>query len=117
MRPRKNGLRRILRPAAVVLVIERRAACEPCPKETDDALARYTTKPEHAAENEALSRAVFAQLRGAPPRDVAYALLRDGNDFIHVFLNLKADERAPVTELRCPGRTAFRELPNSLMNS
>lgn len=62
-------------------------------------LVRYTTKPEHAAENEALSRAVFAQLRGAPPTDVAYALLRDGNDFIHVFLNLKADEGAPVTEL------------------
>jgi hypothetical protein len=55
-------------------------------------LVRYTTKPEHAAENEALSRAVFAQLRGASPNDVAYALLRDGNDFIHVFLNLKADE-------------------------
>ena len=62
-------------------------------------LVRYTTKPEHTAENEALSRAVFAQLRSAPPDDVAYALLRDGNDFIHVFLNLKADEAAPVTEL------------------
>jgi hypothetical protein len=62
-------------------------------------LVRYTTKPEHAAENEALSRAVFAQLRGAPPQDVAYALLRDGDDFIHVFLNLKADESAAVTEL------------------
>jgi hypothetical protein len=62
-------------------------------------LVRYTTKPEHAAENEALSRAVFAQLRNAPPHDVAYALLRDGNDFTHVFLNLKADESAAVTEL------------------
>jgi len=62
-------------------------------------LVRYTAKPDRAAENEALSRAVFAQLRGAPPRDVAYALLRDGNEFVHVFLNLKADESAPVTEL------------------
>ncbi len=62
-------------------------------------LVRYTTKPEHAAENEALSRAVFDQLRGAQSQDVAYALLRDGNDFTHVFLNLKADESAPVTEL------------------
>ena len=62
-------------------------------------LVRYTAKPDRAAENEALSRAVFAQLRSAPPRDVAYALLRDGNEFVHVFLNLKADESAPVTEL------------------
>jgi len=62
-------------------------------------LVRYTTKPDRAAENEALSRAVFAQLRSAPPQDVAYALLRDGNEFIHVFLNLKADESAPITEL------------------
>jgi hypothetical protein len=62
-------------------------------------VVRYTTKPDHAAENEALSRAVFAQLRSAPPEGVAYALLRDGNEFIHVFLNLKADESAALTEL------------------
>ena len=34
-------------------------------------LVRYTTKPDRAAENEALSRAVFAQLRTAPPEGVA----------------------------------------------
>lgn len=62
-------------------------------------LVRYTTKPDRAAENEALSRAVFAQLREAPPDGVAYALFRDGDEFIHVFLNLKADESAPLTEL------------------
>ena len=62
-------------------------------------VVRYTTRPDQTAENEALSRAVFAQLRSAPPEGVAYALLRDGNEFIHVFLNLKADESAPVTEL------------------
>lgn len=62
-------------------------------------VVRYTTRPDHTAENEALSRAVFAQLRSAPPEGVAYALFRDGNEFIHVFLNLKADEAAPVTEL------------------
>lgn len=62
-------------------------------------LVRYTTKPDHAAENEALSRQVFAQLRSDPPKGVAYALLRDGNEFIHVFLNLQADESAAVTEL------------------
>jgi hypothetical protein len=68
-------------------------------------MVRYTTKPEHSAENEALSRAVFAQLRGDPPEGVAYALFRDGNEFTHVFLNLRADESAAVTEL--PAFKAF----------
>src|SRR3569833_2532541 len=62
-------------------------------------LVRYTTKPERAAENEALSRAVFGQLHTVQPEGVAYALFRDGNEFIHVFLNFKEDESAPVTEL------------------
>jgi hypothetical protein len=71
------------------------------------ALIRYTTKPDHGAENEALSRAVFAQLRSAAPEGVAYALFRDGNEFVHVFLNLKADESAPVTDL--PAFKAFEK--------
>jgi hypothetical protein len=70
-------------------------------------LVRYTAHPDRAAENEALSRAVFAQLRSAPPDDVAYALFRDGNEFIHVFVNLKADDSAAVTEL--PAFKAFQE--------
>lgn len=61
-------------------------------------VVRYTTKPDRAEENEALCRAVFAQLRSAPIEGVAYALLRDGNDFTHVFLNLKADDAAVLTE-------------------
>jgi hypothetical protein len=70
-------------------------------------LVRYTAKPDRAAENEALSRAVFAQLRNAPPDGVAYALFRDGNEFIHVFLNFKEDESAAVTEL--PAFKAFQQ--------
>ncbi len=70
-------------------------------------LVRYTTKPDRAAENEALSRAVFAQLRSTPPEGVAYALFRDGDEFIHVFLNLKNDDSAPVTEL--PAFKAFQK--------
>ena len=62
-------------------------------------LVRYTTKPDRTAENEALSRAVFAQLRSVPPEGIAYALFRNGDEFIHVFVNLKADESAAVTEL------------------
>jgi hypothetical protein len=42
---------------------------------------------------------VFAQLRSAPPEGVAYALFRDGHEFLHVFLNLSADDGAPVTEV------------------
>ena len=68
-------------------------------------VVRYTTKPERSAENEALCRAVFAQLRSDPPEGVAYALLRDGDNFIHVFLNLKADDAAVLTEL--PAFKAF----------
>jgi hypothetical protein len=102
MRSPENISGRILPRAAVVLVIGTFTRRPTMQRVT---LVRYTTKPEHAAENEALSRAVFAQLRSQPPEDVAYALLRDGNDFVHVFLNLKADEGAPVTEL--PAFKAF----------
>jgi hypothetical protein len=70
-------------------------------------LVRYTAKPDRAAENESLSRAVFAQLRNASPKGVAYALFRDGNGFVHVFLNLKEDESAPVTAL--PAFKAFEQ--------
>jgi hypothetical protein len=62
-------------------------------------LVRYTTKPEVAAENEALSRAVFTQLHENSPGQIAYALFRDGNEFTHVFVNLKEDDAAVITEL------------------
>jgi|SRR3954466_6293431 hypothetical protein len=70
-------------------------------------LVRYTTKSDRTAENEALARAVFTQLHHNAPNDVAYALFRNGNEFIHVFLNLKADESAAVTEL--PTFVAFQK--------
>src|SRR5258708_650556 len=38
-------------------------------------LVRYAAKPDRAAENETLARAVFAELRAAAPDHVAYALL------------------------------------------
>ena len=61
-------------------------------------LVRYTAKPGRAAENETLSRAVFRELQAAQPPHVAYALFRDGDDFLHVFLNLAEDDSAAVTE-------------------
>src|SRR5437867_498920 len=62
-------------------------------------LVRYTAKPDRAAENENLARAVFAELRAAAPDDVAYALFRDGMEFVHLFINFAADDSSPVTEL------------------
>ena len=62
-------------------------------------LVRYAAKPERAAENEALARAVFAELRANAPDHVAYALFRNGLDFVHLFVNTEADDSGPVTEL------------------
>jgi hypothetical protein len=62
-------------------------------------LVRYTAKPDRAAENERLARAVFAELKAAAPEHVAYALFRNGEDFVHLFINTQADDSSPVTEL------------------
>jgi hypothetical protein len=62
-------------------------------------LVRYTTKPERADENEALSRAVFAELKATRPDNIAYALFRDGQDFMHVFINTVDDSADALTEL------------------
>jgi hypothetical protein len=62
-------------------------------------LVRYAAKSDRADENEALSRAVFDELRTAAPKGIAYALFRDGLDFVHVFINAKADDSNPLTDL------------------
>ncbi len=72
-------------------------------------MVRYTTKPDHTVSNEALSRAVFAQLHDTTPEGVAYALFREGHEFIHVFVNLQADISAPVTDL-----PAFKTFENGI---
>ncbi|HEX2537003.1 MAG TPA: hypothetical protein VHL13_01865 [Pseudolabrys sp.] len=70
-------------------------------------MVRYTTKPERAAENEALSRAVFAELHQKRPANIAYGLFKeaDGVSFVHLFINLSEDTSDPVTEL--PSFKAF----------
>jgi hypothetical protein len=60
---------------------------------------RYTVKPEQIAENEALSRAVFRDMRGRAPQDVTYALFKKDADFVHLFVNLRADDSEAVTGL------------------
>jgi quinol monooxygenase YgiN len=62
-------------------------------------LVRYKAKPARAEENEALSRAVFAELRAQAPDGVTYALFRDGPDFVHLFVNSEADDSNVLTEL------------------
>ncbi len=76
-------------------------------------LVRYTTKPDRAAENEALSRAVFTQLHSAPPAGIAYALFRDGNEFVHVFESQEALNRRAAKRRRLlvfPSRPAIEGL-------
>jgi hypothetical protein len=68
-------------------------------------LVRYAAKSDRAAENEALSRAVFAELRVKTPPGVAYALFRNGVEFVHLFVNLVEDSSDAVTEL--PSFKAF----------
>ena len=62
-------------------------------------LVRYDAKPDRAAENEALSRKVFDELRAVRPDGVTYALFRDGDAFVHVFINMAADDSTALTEL------------------
>jgi hypothetical protein len=62
-------------------------------------LVRYAAKPEKADENEALSRKVFAELKATRPSGASYALFRDGNEFVHLFVNFETDDSSPVTEL------------------
>ncbi len=62
-------------------------------------LVRYATKPEHADENDALSRAVYDELRAAAPPHIAYATFRNGADFVHVLINSKTDSADAVIEL------------------
>jgi hypothetical protein len=58
---------------------------------------RYRTKPERADENEALIKAVFAELAENPPSGVRYTALRldDGETFVHV-VQLDGDDNPLV---------------------
>lgn len=62
-------------------------------------LVRYVTKPEFSEQNEAMSRAVFEELRVQQPAHVAYGLFRNGHEFVHVFINSEADDATAITEL------------------
>ena len=70
-------------------------------------LVRYAAKPDRADENAALSLAVFDELKATKPDHLAYALFRNGADFVHLFVNLRDDESDSLTEL--PAFKAFTQ--------
>jgi hypothetical protein len=62
-------------------------------------LVRYAAKPDRADENQALSLAVFDELKTIRPDHVAYLLFRQGADFIHLFVNLRDDDASVLVDL------------------
>ena len=70
-------------------------------------IVRYRVKPDRVAENEALVRAVYAELHDTRPDGIAYATykLADGVTFVHIARSdLPDGSSAPLTEL-----AAFQE--------
>jgi hypothetical protein len=63
-------------------------------------IARYTVKPERAAENEELVRAVYAELHQTRPAGLRYATyqLDDGVSFVHVAAT--KDGQNPLAEVQ-----------------
>jgi hypothetical protein len=60
---------------------------------------RYTVKPDKIAENEALTRAVFKDLRSTAPKDLMYSVFKKDADFVHVLVNSRVDNSDGLTAL------------------
>ena len=69
-------------------------------------IIRYQVKPERVSENEALVRAVYAELHERRPSGMAYATYRldDGVSFVHVSV-VDDGGRSPLLDL--PAFQAF----------
>jgi hypothetical protein len=63
-------------------------------------IVRYKVKPEQAAENEELVRAVYAELHETKPAGLHYATFRldDGVSFVHLSAHA-ADGPSPLTNV------------------
>lgn len=74
-------------------------------------MVRYRVKPERAAENERLVRAVYEELHITRPEGMRYATFRlnDGVSFVHVHSNESTDGANALTEL-----PAFREFQQGI---
>jgi hypothetical protein len=75
------------------------------------AMVRYTVKPEWAAENERLVRAVYDELARTEPAGLRYATFRldDGVSFVHVASMETEDGRSLLQDVE-----AFREFMEGL---
>jgi hypothetical protein len=74
-------------------------------------IVQYRVKPDRAAENVELVRAVYDELERTKPEGLRYATfqLDDGVSFVHVAVNDSGSERSPLTEL-----AAFQEFQREI---
>jgi hypothetical protein len=65
-------------------------------------MVRYQVKPEWAAENEQLVRAVYDELARVAPDGFRYAtfVLEDGVSFVHIASTLTADDANPLRDIK-----------------
>jgi L-rhamnose mutarotase len=65
-------------------------------------IVRYKVKPDRAAENEELVRAVYAELHQAKPAGLHYATfqLEDGVSFVHLASNDTEEGQSPLSEVQ-----------------
>jgi hypothetical protein len=65
-------------------------------------LLRYKTKPEHAAENERLVRAVFGEIHRVQPEGIRCStfLLDDGLTFVNIVATETSSGLAPLGQLQ-----------------
>jgi len=69
-------------------------------------MVRYKVKPDRAAENEALVRAVYEELAQSQPAGLHYATfaLEDGVTFVHLSTLDGEDGHNPLTDLEAFAR-------------
>ena len=74
-------------------------------------IVRYKVKPERAAENEELVRAVYAELHETKPARLRYATfqLDDGVSFVHVASTDTEDGPSPLSDV-----TAFKRFQENI---
>jgi hypothetical protein len=65
-------------------------------------MVRYKVKPDRAAENEELVRAVYDELRRTEPAGLRYATfqLDDGVSFVHLASVENEDGRSPLSDVK-----------------
>ncbi len=74
-------------------------------------MVRYKVKPDRAAENEELVRAVFDELQRTDPAGLRYATfqLDDGVTFVHLASIETEDGRSPLSDVK-----AFKQFQENI---